>query len=195
MSIKNTPNAERPLIYKYAEEWLDKAVDGLREHFKKYGHKVPEVLVSVGFSHHGYNPKINYSNYDGYCYSRHMSKANINEIYISPFFTEPIEIIFLLAHELIHSIDDCHSGHGARFKSIAKDLGMRESGELHHGKYFSAIKAFEAIAEPLGRYPRNGVNYKNSLTVPNHNYKENRLNELEWKRSINNPKINAIRLN
>jgi hypothetical protein len=171
---------EREIKYKYAEEWLDKGVAELRLFFKKRGHQVPEVLVSVGFSHHGWNPKRKYSNYAGYCNPSYWSKDGKNEIYISPINIDDVDLIFLLAHELIHAVDNCRSGHGDRFKSIARDLGMIEGGEIPKEVYDETCLEFSKIYERLGRYPRSGVNYVDSLQIPNPNSHKEVMEYRQW---------------
>lgn len=170
-----------PIKYKYAEEWLNQAVDELRVFFAKHGHVVPEVLISVGFTHKGYNPKRKCNNFDGFCMSRHMSKANIHEIYIAPYIEDGIDMIFLIAHELIHAVDNCYSGHGDRFKSIARDLGMPEGGVISKAQYVETYFEFKDIHKRIGRYPRLGVTYEHTLTPINPNALEERLDYRTWK--------------
>lgn len=181
MKIHHIPNAERELRFKYAEEWLDHAVSGLREYFARFGHVVPPVLVNCGYGPFGYYPKRK-NNHDGLCLAKRYSKDHINEIYIAPHITEPIEVMFVLAHELIHAVDDVFSLHGATFKEIARDLGMRECGNVRYVDYVRAIQEFAKIAEPLGRYPRSGINYQNSLNLANPEYQEQRKAEKERQR-------------
>jgi hypothetical protein len=182
MKFLHQPNAERKVVYKYAEEWLQHAVTALRAHFLTYGHKVPEVYVSCGYSPHGFNPdrKINYEG----CYMpMRYSADGVPMIYISPDLFEPIQVMFVLAHELIHAVDDGYSTHGFRFRSIARDLGMKECGNVRFIHYVNCIKKFSELAEPLGRYPRGGVTYQNSFSIINPDYQIQRMNDIEFKRN------------
>lgn len=183
MRIKHIPNAEREVRFKYAEEWLDHAVNGLREHFAKLGHVVPPVHLSCGYGPSGFNPKRKRGNYDGFCMQKKYSKDNVNVIYVAPHITEPVDIIYLLAHELIHAIDDVFSGHGATFKSIARDLGLSEGGKVRYVDFVNTLKAFTEIAEPLGRYPRSGITYEETFSVPNPDYQAQRAAEKQRRES------------
>lgn len=183
MIIKHIPNVEREQRFKYAEEWLDHAVIGLREHFAKFGHVVPPVQLSCGYSPDGFNPKRKRGNYDGMCMQKKFSKDSVNMIYISPHITEPMDIMYLLAHELIHAVDDVFSGHGATFKSIARDIGLNEGGKVSWINYLNTQKVFASISEPLGKYPRGGVTYLDSFSIPNPEYQTQRDAEKERKNS------------
>jgi hypothetical protein len=183
MKSKHTPNAEREVLFKYAEEWLDHAVTGLRDHFAKFGHVVPPVHLSCGYSPDGFNPKRKRGNYDGMCMYKKFSKDKVNVIYIAPHITEPMDIMYVLAHELIHAVDDAFSGHGATFKSIARDIGLSEGGNVNWIDYSNTQKVFASISEPLGKYPRSGITYLESFCVPNPEYQTQRAAEKERKKS------------
>lgn len=47
-------NEDRPLIHKYAEVWLQEAVELMRPQFAAAGYEIPPVHLSVGFSSAGY---------------------------------------------------------------------------------------------------------------------------------------------
>jgi hypothetical protein len=176
MNTTEIPNAERSLHYKYAEEWLDHAVSALRSYFAQFGHLVPIVEVSCGHGIDGYSPKRKV-NTDGICLSKRYSKAHINQIYISPKYTEPLDVLNILAHELIHAVDDCFSMHGPTFKEIALDLGMTDSGDLFYDGNDKILEIFSRIALPLGRYPRAGITYEESFQLCNPDYQHQRILE------------------
>ena len=182
MRFNHQPNTDRKVIYKYAEEWLQHAVTGLRSHFLTYGHIVPELHVSCGYSFHGFNPKIK-TNFDGYYMPKRFSKDNIPMIFISPNVVEPVDVMFVLAHELIHAVDDCYSLHGFRFKTIARELGINDCGGVRFIDHVNCVKKFSEIAEPLGQYPRRGVSYENSFSIPNPDIQEQRKIDMEFKRN------------
>ena len=155
---------------KYAEEWLNNAVDSLRQIFLMAGYIVPPVLISVGFGHRGYFP--NDKEYLGWCYPKHLSDDQINEIYISPFCTDPIQLLYTIAHELIHAVDNCRNGHGREFKKIAKHIRHPDCGELNAIEILQTEVLYKSIADDLGAYPRKGVNFQQGFNVPNPYYLE-----------------------
>lgn len=151
-----------PIIHTNTEAWLTEAVELFKPVFADYGHKIPKVNVLCGFGIDGYKPhrKINHI---GECHPRKYSKDGINDIYITPILNYPTAVLEVLAHELIHAINDCADGHGSMFQNMAKSI--------HHPDYrFSKLQdhiIFEGITRPmvlkLGRYPRAGITYQSSF--------------------------------
>jgi hypothetical protein len=179
--MENQPNANRFVRFKYAEEWLDHAVSSLRDYFYCFGYTVPSVLVNCGYGLIGYSPKRRF-NVDGLCLPKRYSKDDMCDIYVAPHVTEPIEIILVLAHELIHSIDDCFSGHGATFMEIAGHLGLNDCPSVSESRYLSTLERFAEIVEPLGKYPRSGINYKESFVIARPDYQQRVSDEMKRRR-------------
>ncbi len=92
----------------------------LRPIFERAGFFVPEVKVSVGFTSGGSK-----SRHLGQCWSSKSSADGINQIFISPGESDPVEVLDTLTHELVHAVDDCVSGHGDAFKKIALAVGLK----------------------------------------------------------------------
>jgi hypothetical protein len=159
---KRIRNEERPVIHKYAEVWLNEAVELLRPSFSDAGYEIPPVHLSVGFSTDGYNPKAK-KNTIAICYARRMNVDGINEIYISPIIYEPVDVLGILVHELVHAVDDCKSGHGEPFQKIAAALKCGDNLSVPLMEFRETVQRHRAIADKLGRYPRSGVNYKTTF--------------------------------
>ena len=103
------------------EEWLNAALAALRPWFKSRADvEIPtDARVSVGFPGGGSARKR-----IGECWARKVSKDGVNEIFISPVLQDPARMLDVLAHEIVHAVDDCASGHKGEFKRIAKDVGL-----------------------------------------------------------------------
>jgi hypothetical protein len=80
-----------------------------------------KVKVSVGFT--GVKGASN-TKALGSCFRKSCSTEGFNEIYISPICDDSLEILGTLAHELIHAIDDCQSGHKGFFAKVARKIGL-----------------------------------------------------------------------
>jgi hypothetical protein len=119
------------------EQWLNSALDQLRPMFQdKAGATIPrDARVSVGFPGGGSARKR-----IGECWTRKQSRDNVNEIFISPVLSDPIKMLDVLAHEAIHAVDDCASGHGKAFKRIALAIGLQ-------GKMTATVAGPELQAE------------------------------------------------
>ena len=103
------------------EEWLNVALNKMRPLFEtKAQVTIPsDARVSVGFPGGGSARKR-----IGECWPRARSQDKVNEIFISPVLSDPMRMLDVLAHEAIHAVDDCASGHKAEFKRIAKAIGL-----------------------------------------------------------------------
>lgn len=119
------------------EQWLNLALDQLRPLFeRKANATIPnDARVSIGFPKGGSARKS-----VGECWPRARSADKINEIFISPVVSEPARMLDILAHEAVHAVDDCASGHGKAFKSVAVAIGLT-------GKMTATVAGEELKAE------------------------------------------------
>ena len=129
------------------EEWLMRAVVHLEPIFQRGGYQIPQVKVSIGFPSTGAKGR-----HLGQCWGSKASEDGINQIFIAPNQSDPVEVLDTLTHELVHAVDDCKSGHGEGFKKIATDVGlkgpMRSAGASEHLK-----QDLIRIAQALGHFP------------------------------------------
>jgi len=132
---------------KLREEWLMEAVEQIRPIFERVGYQVPPVKVSIGFPSTGSKGR-----HLGQCWSTKSSEDGLNQIFLAPHLETPVEYLDTLVHELVHAVDNCSSRHGAGFKKIAKDVGLKgpmrsaSAGEL-------LIKRLVKISDSLGCLP------------------------------------------
>jgi hypothetical protein len=99
------------------EQWLEAAVHAIA--VANPSVTLPPVKVSCSWPGGGSARKR-----IGECWARRMSKAGINEIFISPKIEASDRVVSILTHELAHAIDDCKNGHKAGYVKIAKTLGL-----------------------------------------------------------------------
>jgi hypothetical protein len=146
-------NSMLEVKHRYAEVWLDNAVELYRPVFAAGGYEIPPVLVSVGFADNGYRSGRK-KNAIAICYSREFSEDGVNQIIMTPLRTEPLDLLWLLGHELIHAVDNCVHGHGEVFDEIARMVGYwpHKNATLNDAKRFDGM--VESMVEQLGRYPR-----------------------------------------
>lgn len=119
------------------EGWLNLALEEIRAYAIERGaDPVPgDCRVSVGFPGGGSARKR-----IGECWTRAMSKDGVNEIFISPTVGDPARMLDILAHEAVHAMDDCASGHGKAFKRNATALGLE--GKMTATTAGPALKAW-----------------------------------------------------
>ena len=101
------------------EEWPLDAVRVLSPLFDQVGLALPDDLrVLVGFPR-GSRKAI------GQCFAAtHAALDGARHIFISPVLDDPVEVLAVLTHELIHAIDDCRSGHRGEFARMACRIGL-----------------------------------------------------------------------
>lgn len=131
------------------EEWLTAAVAALAPRFEAIGETVPAVRVSVGWPG---GSSRNKSTTIGQCWPTTLSEDNVAQVFVSPVLGDAARVLDVLAHELVHAVDDCENGHKGRFAKIAKGLGLE--GKMTATVAGEALKAdLDAIAADLGAYP------------------------------------------
>lgn len=130
------------------EEWLVAAIDRLAPIFDAVGEQLPTVRVSVGWPG-GRGKK---GSVIGQCWSSAASADKVAQLFISPVLADAARVLDVLAHELVHAIDDCESGHKGRFAKIAKGIGL--TGKMTATVAGPELKAaLDAISVELGPYP------------------------------------------
>ena len=134
------------------EQWLMAAVEHIVPIFEEKGYSVPVVKVSVGFPSTGAKGR-----HLGQCWSTRSAIDGVNQIFIAPHLETPFHFLDTLVHELVHAVDNCESGHGEKFKRIAKDVGLL--GPMRSASAGALLKhQLNEVAEKLGSFPHGRLN-------------------------------------
>ena len=141
--------------HKNREAWLGAAVKEVSKLFKAIDHEVPTVRVSVGWPG-GRGKK---QGVIGQCFATTSATDKVAQIFVSPVVVEPIKTLVVVAHELVHAVDDCKSGHKSGFIKIARELGFTPKWTVATPETISEElrEKLEAIAEKLGSYPHAAI--------------------------------------
>lgn len=138
------------------EEWLTTAVHRLeRRVFSEHGYRMPpHWRVSCGWPITGAtrakNPVI------GQCWNLHCSADEHNEMTISMAIDDPVRVLDVLTHEMVHAIVGVEHGHKGPFKHLATAIGLE-------GKMTATVagaelrETLESIARGLGPYPHGAI--------------------------------------
>ena len=143
-----TATETKTLRFATREQWLVAAVKRMAPLFKEAGVEVPAVKVSVGWP--GGRGKKN--SVIGQCWHPDASADGVAQVFISPVLDNPVRVLDVLAHELIHAVDRNASGHKGEFKRIALAIGLT-------GKMTATVAGEELterlvkMSEGLGDYP------------------------------------------
>lgn len=138
--------------HKTREAWLMAAVKAMTPWFAEVdGNDIPQVRISVGWS------KRAKSNAIGVCWHRECSADETNEILIVPTLDEPVRILDVVLHEMVHASDNGASKHSGYFRKTAVALGLE-------GKMTATVAGDELrerltkLASKLGDYPHAALN-------------------------------------
>jgi hypothetical protein len=145
---------------KNREEWLLKATSLLRPVFRKHGMTIPrKIMVGCGW------PKGGKVEVIGQCFGKTWTTDETVHIFISPTQDDPINVLAILVHELVHAAVGVEEGHRGRFKEGARALGLE--GKLTHTYVTEQSELFpvlKKISRILGKYPHSKMikNAKNT---------------------------------
>ena len=139
------------------EEYLKLAKQELAIIFKKEaGVKIPrKVKVSCGFPITSPRPTTK-GQAVGECHSTTVSSGGYSELFISPVKSDSLEVLGILAHELIHASDDNKSKHRGYFRKTALAIGL--TGKMTATTIGDELKPkVKAIIKKLGKYPHAAI--------------------------------------
>lgn len=143
-------------FFSYREEWLTAAMEELEALFTRHGYRVPEkIKVSCGWGSgsRGTSKKIL-----GQCWAPNASTGGHTEIFIAPSVDEPVKVLGVLVHEMIHGVVGVEAGHGGPFKAACAKLGME--GKATQATPGAALRRWiaEDLLPKLGKYPHDALN-------------------------------------
>lgn len=135
------------------ENWLKRAVEELTtEYFGvrqlQFEH---EIRISTGWCR-GSNKAI------GQCWSHRCSEGGYVEIFVAPVLVDPVEVLGVVLHEMIHAQLGTDKKHGKEFKVLADEFGLAGRVTATFVAKDSALFAeLEAMAKELGEYPHKAL--------------------------------------
>jgi hypothetical protein len=130
------------------EEWLIGASSHLAELISEAGMTCPPVAVSIGFPRR----RGGQSSCLGECWAGQMSSDGRPAIFISPILEDPIRILDVLLHELVHAAVGVEAGHRGRFVALARSCGLE--GKATATVAGSGLRSrLNAVRELLGPLP------------------------------------------
>lgn len=141
------------------EEWLVAAVEDLRRQVFQpapVAAIVPyNVRVTCSWPGGGSRQKR-----IGECWAQSASRDGTHEIMISPVLADAVEVLAVLAHELVHAVVGVQHGHKAPFKRLARAIGL--AGKLTATVAGPELRAKLAkIAGVHGPYPHAAIDPRN----------------------------------
>jgi hypothetical protein len=139
------------LTVDHRELWLGRAVRQMRSYVKLHGLTLPpSIVIEVGETSISDGERVL-----GECYSSFFEPLHVPRIVISNELVDPLRILDVVIHELIHAADDGFSQHGEWFNGWAQALGLVGSPGTVAGA--ALRKKLIPMARMLGPYPGPGI--------------------------------------
>ena len=139
------------------EQWLLDAVGALRAVFDGRDLPLPppdRLAVACGWPSVGGLAKVRRR--IGECWSSTMSRAGKFEMFISPLLDDPLAVLAVLAHEMVHATVGLECGHRAPFRRAALAIGL--VGPMRATTAGDELgERLNAIAAGLGPYPHKAI--------------------------------------
>ncbi len=137
------------MTHKTREQWLNAAAKKLgKQFFAKGEHTLPaKIRVSCGFPRAGRKAI-------GQCWSPTSSADETHELFVSPVLAEPVRVLDVLLHELIHAAVGLDQKHSGNFKKLALNFGLSGRMTATYAEPGSLLyKQLQRIAAEIGEYP------------------------------------------
>jgi hypothetical protein len=134
-----------------ASEIVREFGDVFRTHFGDEGMEhLKNIRVSTGFpSKMALSAK---QRRIGECWSSAASADKSHHIFISPMLDDPVQVIGVLAHELVHAADDGKNKHKGPFTKAVRALGLEgKPTATVPGEEF--VKYARLLVDDIGEYP------------------------------------------
>ena len=156
--------------FRHREEWLQAAINLLAPMFSKAGAPIPDLgRAAIGFTSRGGK-----GNCLGECWHPLASADGHFEIFIRPDNADPVQVLGILTHELVHAAVPLGSGHGTVYKALALKIGLE--GKMRHampGMHLTEI--LKGIASELGPLPHAALDIAYRESAPRKKQKTNLL--------------------
>jgi hypothetical protein len=130
------------------ESWLRSAAAALRPYFESCGFSIPDnIRFAIAFPSTGRRgARI------GECWHSSTSEDGNFEIIIRADIADPVEVLGVLVHELVHVVLPVDAGHGKLYRDAAVKIGL--AGKMRHALPNQLLRPrLVEIAESLGPLP------------------------------------------
>lgn len=135
------------------EDWLRAATNELRPYFAETGHVLPEkIRFAIAFPSTGRKGRR-----IGECWHASTSEDGNFEIIVRADIADPVEVLGVLVHELVHAVLPADAGHGKSYRDAALKLGLE--GQMRHAMPGVLLRnRLVELAAALGPLPHARLN-------------------------------------
>jgi len=142
------------------ESWLQAAINELRLDFERLGYALPDKIRSaIAFTSTGKRGHM-----PGEVWHPESSDDQHFEVIIRADIADPVDVLGVLVHELIHTLLPPAVKHGKQFRNIAHRIGLE--GQMRHTRPTPILKErLQKLAVSLGALPHAKLNFINGSDV------------------------------
>lgn len=142
--------------YRTREEWLTAALwKKVDSHFTAAGLDVPaNIKITCGWPSRAATARK--KRRIGEIWDATASKDGQFEIFISPLLDDPIEVLAVLIHEVVHAVVGLAAGHRAPFSQAAKKVGLVRPWTMTIASDDLKVELASWLRD-LGLYPHAGI--------------------------------------
>jgi hypothetical protein len=147
------PSNAKPNEHDTRESWLRAATTELRPYFETCGYPIPNnIRFAIAFPSTGRRgARI------GECWHSSTSEDGNFEIIIRADMAEPVEVLGVLVHELVHAVLPPDAGHGKPYREAALKVGLE--GKMRHALPGQLLRArLGELTATLGPLPHARLN-------------------------------------
>lgn len=137
------------------ETWLNQLAAIMAPAFADLDAPLPAYRIAVGFPSNGIK-----SNAIGECWDAKASGDNTFEIFIRPDKAEPLDVAFVLAHELIHAAVGLKHGHKGEFARVALTLGFPRPLTTAAPPTGKLLEWLQGCVDQLGPMPHAAISWR-----------------------------------
>jgi hypothetical protein len=136
------------------EGWLHKATDKLRGKFAREALVIPDkIRFAVAFPSSGARGAVG-----GECWSDAASAEGYFNIIIRADFDDPVKVLGILCHELVHACLPFNVGHKRPFQDACKRIGLIGPAKSNYPDVVLTAE-LATIAEELGPMPHGKLDF------------------------------------
>ncbi|HEY1308457.1 MAG TPA: hypothetical protein VGF24_33135 [Vicinamibacterales bacterium] len=149
------PSHETPAFkHETREQWLEAAVAAMVPWFAAIATPLPSrIRVSTGFPTGWSRKHLNENRTMGQCWAQNVAADGVNQVFVTPLLDDPIAVLAVLVHELVHAAVGCEVGHRRPFATAAKGIGLVGPMKSTSPSLDLAARLLVLVEEDLGPYP------------------------------------------
>lgn len=142
------------------EAWLNDLAALMAPAYAELGAPLPAYRISVGFPSNGIASRA-----IGECWDAKASADSTFEIFVRPDQVEPLDVGFVVAHELVHAAVGLKHGHKGEFARVALALGFPRPLTQAAPPAGKLLEWLQSCLAQLGPLPHAAIRWREGTVV------------------------------